>query len=47
MTQPVLQAAVGPDGAFEFWMDLDTPEKALHAARLVARAPQRWRIVAA
>jgi hypothetical protein len=47
MTTPILQAAVGPDGAWEFWMAISTAELALHAARLVARAPQRWRIVKA
>jgi hypothetical protein len=46
MTQ-ILQAAVGPDGEFEAWLAITTEELAEHAARLVARAPSRWRIVEA
>jgi hypothetical protein len=41
-----LQAAVGPDGSFVFWMTIDTPAKVAHAVGLVAAAPGRWRIVA-
>ena len=47
MMTPTLQAAVGPEGAWDAWMTLDTVEKADHAARLVAKAPGRWRIVEA
>jgi hypothetical protein len=43
----MLQAPVGPQGAWEDWMAIDTPEKAAHAASLVAKHPERWRIVAA
>jgi hypothetical protein len=42
----ILEAAVGPDGAFEAWMPV-TPENEAHCLRLVARAPHRWRIVEA
>lgn len=44
---PTLQAPVGPDGAWEDWFVIDTPEKAEHAARLVARHPERWRVILA
>jgi hypothetical protein len=43
----ILQAAVGPDGAWEDWMSLDDAEKAGQADRLTAKNPGRWRIVGA
>ena len=43
----MLQAPVGPVGAWEDWMAIDDDEKAAHAAKLVAKHPERWRIVLA
>lgn len=42
-----LQAPVGRDGEWETWFVIDSQEKAEHAARLVAKHPERWRIVEA
>jgi hypothetical protein len=43
----ILQAAVGPGGAWEDWFVIDGPDRREHADGLVEKHPRRWRIVAA